>query len=181
MVLFLTDNRGLEEGKALHWIMTAISRPQLQAVNGSRCGDQRVSQFDAVAFRKHPQVVAGTPPDLQVDRNALDDREEIFQNLVLLRPCRMPKLCHRDGRTHEHGLAPGETIPFGEKSSISASRNLDQNVGVNQNRRHNAILDSRLPLRSWRTYFPVSGKSLRSRQMPTRACIALLRLAGELP
>ena len=38
--------------------MTAISCPQLQAVNGSRCRDQRVSQFDAVAFRKHPQVVA---------------------------------------------------------------------------------------------------------------------------
>ena len=31
----------------------------------------------------------------------------------------MPKLCHCDGRTHEHGLAPGETIPFGNKSNIS--------------------------------------------------------------
>ena len=32
----------LEEGKALHWIMKAISCPRLQAVNGSRCRDQRL-------------------------------------------------------------------------------------------------------------------------------------------
>jgi hypothetical protein len=81
--------------------MTAISCPQLQAVNGSRCRDQRASQFDAVAFRKHPQVVAGTPPDFQVDRNALDDCEEVFQDLVL-KTCR---LCRRSARICRSSLS----------------------------------------------------------------------------
>src|ERR1700741_1825124 len=50
---------------------------------------------------------AGTPPDFQVDRNALDDRGEVFQDLVLQRPCSMPKLGHWDGRTPETGLLTG--------------------------------------------------------------------------
>lgn len=160
--------------------MTPISRPQLQAVNGSGCGDQGASQFDTVAFRKQPQVVAGTPPDFQVDRNALitAKRSSRISCSRERAPCQSSATV-----TGEHTSTAWLRARLSHFATRPASRprNLDQNVRVNQNRPHNAILDSRLPLRSRRTYFLVSGRSLRSRQMPTRACIALLRLAGELP
>jgi hypothetical protein len=55
----LASSPVLEKGKALHWVMTAISCPQVQAVNGSRCRDQGVSQFDAVAGRLLPDKNPG--------------------------------------------------------------------------------------------------------------------------
>jgi hypothetical protein len=98
-----------------------------------------------------PQVVARQLTDLGVDRDAAHHREERMQSSVLLRPGTVPQFCNGHRRAQEHTFAPAEFIPAGENDIVPTSRNLDQNIGVNQNGRQEAILLSRFPLRSRRT------------------------------
>src|SRR6516164_5083230 len=87
----------LEKAKILHRIVPAIPRPQLQVVNGSRRGNQCITQLDAVTLEVLFQIRTRPLADLNIYGDAPYCREKGLKNGLIPRPSSMPKLCNRHG------------------------------------------------------------------------------------
>jgi len=90
--------RGLEKRNVHHGVVSAIARPELQIVDRGRCGNQRVSQFNVMAFRVLSQVVSSALPNFGIDRDGMDRSKERFERGMLPWPGAVPEFGHGNGR-----------------------------------------------------------------------------------
>jgi hypothetical protein len=89
-VVSMTLKGELEKTKTFHGIVPAIPRPQLQVVNGSRRGNQCVTQFDAVALGVLSQICTRALADLNIDGDTPYRPEKNLKNLLVPRPSSVP-------------------------------------------------------------------------------------------
>ena len=68
-----------------------------------------------------------------------------------MRPRAVPNLSDNDRGAQDDDLAAAQLIPASKQVRVPRPGNLDENVGVDQNRFQGATLLIRLPLRSRRT------------------------------
>lgn len=102
--------------------------------------------------------------------------EQGFEDLVFGGPCAGPEIGYADRRAENCGIGKAEIQLAGENYGILGPRNLDQDIGVDQND-HGLRRVRRLPRRSWRTIAVESGWFRALARMPMNACIACARPA----
>ena len=131
--------------------MATVASPKAQVVDGGGRGNQRVSQFNMVAFGELAEKVSGALADLGVDGNTVNGCEKSFEDPILRWSGAMPKLSDRDRRTEQSYTAAAQRFPPRENIFISCTRDFDQDIGVDQKGFQDEILVSRFPLRRRRT------------------------------
>ncbi len=168
----------------LHRIVLAIPGPQLRAIDYCGCGDQGVAYLQAMTPAILPEIIASLAACFIVNRRAKEGAKELHSSLVLARQRSSPQFRRAYRRTQDCRSRSCQLSPLNQDILISFARNLDENVGVDQNthgRLRLSSLSRRVSRRRLRTYSSVeSGKSLRFFRIPTKASMALRR-SSKLP
>ncbi len=116
-----------------------------------RGGNEGVAQGEAVAGMVGPQVVSGAAADFGIDRNAGHLLESRFHQFLLPGPHSGPDFRQGYGRVEKYGLARGYGLPASGYGRVALPENLNEDVGVYQERLHRVIFSSRLSFRKART------------------------------
>lgn len=110
--------------------MLTVARPQRCTIQVCAGGNQRISQFDAVAFPVTLKIFAGSPANLAIDRCANQHAEQALQCVVFGRSSARPDFGGRYGRIEHDRIRIAQSKPAGNDFRVFPTRDFDENIGI---------------------------------------------------
>lgn len=158
--------------------MFSISCPEFCPAGYGGGRNQCVAQFNRVTFSVSSQVFAGKPANACIGGNAVQRLEKSFQRPIFRGAGSCPEFGDADRRDQEQTVGPAEFEPSRRDRLIPATGDLNQYVGIDEDGQWPPNRSSLEPLRSCRTSSPLSTVCGRDFRMPTKFCIAAIRVSG---
>ena len=82
-----------------------------------------------------PRVDARPTARFFIQRGTCQRPEKIVQSVILIRPGAGPEFSYTDGRIQDSGVGVAQVYPLGDDAPISAARDFNQDVAIDENGR----------------------------------------------
>jgi hypothetical protein len=128
VVVRISFRRSVVKCELRHRVVLSVTRPQPCAACDRSCGDERVTQFDGVAFSVTLQVFSGPPADCGVGRDTHECIEQSFKSPVFGGTGPSPNFGCGYVREEDESVGFTQFHPPGYNGGVAASRNFDQDV-----------------------------------------------------
>jgi len=145
----------------------AIAGPERSLVLDRRRSDKSIGDFKAMATHIFVKQTASQSSGFIIGGQTDKQFKERSNDSMFLRPRACPDFRDYD-RCTENRLPGGDQLrPLGDNLWIAFAQYLNGDIGIQENIHRMPSRFRRVPLRRLRTYFSVSGRSVRSLHRPT--------------
>ena len=169
--------RSFVEGEFRHRIMFSISRPKCCPAGYGGGRNQGIAQFNCMSFSIPPQVFSSKATHSGIGGYAHQSLEQSFQRLIFRCACACPEFGDADRRDEDQRVGSAEFDPPRNDGPVAAPGDLDEYVGIDEDGQRPPGRSSLEPIRSCRTSSLLSGESGRDFRIPTKLCIAAIRVS----
>jgi hypothetical protein len=155
--------------------MLAIARPERSLVLNGSGRDERVGYFETMAPGVLTKKLSGKLTGFVISLRTRQQAKAKSNRSVLLWSSALPDFSSSYRRKQDVHLGCDQCSPVRENGLVPGAKNLDYDIGINDNAQSSPSRFRRVPFRKFRTYVSVSGRSVRSFQSPTIPSIATRR------